>query len=86
MKKRILRAIIVSILILLLTMADFIFVGYNFAIAVSENLEGQNMATNIQNVDFDVYFKQENGTTHEKQMNIDAEDTLILYISVKKMI
>ena len=83
MKKRILRAIIVSILILLLTMADFIFVGYNFAIAVSENLEGQNMATNIQNVDFDVYFKQENGTTHEKQMNIDAEDTLILYISVK---
>ena len=42
-----------------------------------------HMATNIQNVDFDVYFKQENGTTHEKQMNIDAEDTLILYISVK---
>lgn len=83
MKKRILRAIIVSILIMLLTMADFVLVGYNFAIAVSENLEEQNMTTNVQNVDFDVYFRQENGITHEKQMNVDVEDTLILYISVK---
>ena len=83
MRKRIVKAIIGSILIMLLTMADFMFVGYNFAIAVSENLEEQNMTTNVQNVDFDVYFKQENGTTHEKQMNIDVEDTLILYISVK---
>ena len=83
MKRRILKAIIVSVLIMLLTMADFIFVGYNFVIAVSENLEGQNVTTNIQNVDFDVYFKQENGITHEKQMNVELEDTLILYISVK---
>ena len=83
MRKRIVKAIIGSILIMLLTMADFTFIGYNLAIAVSENLEAQNMTTNVQNVDFDVYFKQENGTTHEKQMNIDVEDTLILYISVK---
>ncbi len=83
MRKRIVKAIIGSILIMLLTMADFMFVGYNLAIAVSENLEAQNMTTNVQNIDFDVYFKQENGTTHEKQMNIDVEDTLILYISVK---
>lgn len=83
MRKRIVKAIIGSILIMLLTMADFTFIGYNLAIAVSENLEEQNMTTNVQNVDFDVYFKQENGTTHEKQMNIDVEDTLILYISVK---
>lgn len=83
MRKRIVKAIIGSILIMLLTMADFTFIGYNLAIAVSENLEAQNMTTNVQNIDFDVYFKQENGTTHEKQMNIDVEDTLILYISVK---
>ena len=83
MGKRIVKAIIVSILIILLTMADFIFAGYSFVIAISVNLEAQNMTTNVQNVDFDVYFKQEDGTTHEKQMNVDIEDTLILYISVK---
>ena len=83
MTKKVLKTITVLILVMLLTIADFIFAGYNFVIAVSENLESQNMTTNIQNVDFDVYFKQENGTTHEKQMNVDVEETLILYVSVK---
>ena len=83
MKRRILKVLIASLLIVLLTMVNFVFIGYNLVLAVSENLEEQNTSTNVQNVDFDVYFKQDNSTIHEKQINVDVEATLILYISVK---
>ncbi len=83
MKRKILKLILVTMLIVLLTMADFIFLGYNFVLAVSENLGERNITSNIQNVEFDVYFKQDNSKIYEKQLNVDVEDTLILYISVK---
>ena len=83
MERRILKVLIASLLIVLLTMVNFVFIGYNLVLAVSENFEEQNTSTNVQNVDFDVYFKQDNSTIHERQINVDVEDTLILYISVK---
>lgn len=83
MKRKILKLILVSLLIMLLTMADFILVGYNFVLAVSENLGEQNITSNIQNVEFNVYFKQDDSKIYEKQLNVDVEDTLILYIGVK---
>lgn len=83
MKGKILKTILISLLILSLTIFDFILLGYNVVIAVSENLESQNTTTNISNIDFDAYFKQNESKVHEKQIDVLKEDTLIIHINVK---
>ena len=83
MGRKVLQVLIVLILIMLLTGTNFIFTGYNIVLAVSENLVQTNKTTNVQNVDFDAYFKQECSFVNEKNVNICGEGTLILYINVK---
>ena len=83
MGRKVLQVLIVLILIMLLTGTNFIFTGYNIVLAVSENLVQTNKTTNVQNVDFDAYFKQECSFVNEKNVNICGERTLILYINVK---
>lgn len=83
MKNKVFKTIIVLILILLLTMTNFVLVGYNVVIAVSDNLEGQDNTTNIQNIKFDAYLMLDNSKTYEKQIDMMLNDTLILYICVK---
>ena len=72
MKRKILKITMVILLLMTLTMTNFIFVGaslYSYA--------ADNIATNHQNVEFDAYLKDE---------EIDGEKvpTLSLKVSVKK--
>ena len=72
MKRKILKITMVILLLMTLTMTNFIFVGANLYSYAADNI-----ATNHQNVEFDAYLKDE---------EIDGEKvpTLSLKISVKK--
>ena len=80
MKGKILKAILVSMIIVLLTALDFVLLGYNIVIAVSNSAIA---ATNVENVEFDAYFNQDGSRIYEKTGDIDLEDTIILHIEVK---
>lgn len=83
MKEKILNLITIINLIIVLTAANIIFVGYNIVIALGNRLEEQNNSTNVANVQFDAYFKTEEGNVHYKQANIsDAENYLYININV----
>ena len=83
MRDRILKILLVLFLIITLTMMDFVILGYNIAIAVSEETE---ITTNVKNVEFDAYFedsKGNKGATFDKLF--DNEETFLhLQIGVKK--
>ena len=64
---------------MLLTALDFVLLGYNIVLAVADNM---GIATNVQNVNFDVYFDQEGSKVYEKQIDVSSEDTIILHIDV----
>ena len=81
MKNRFLKVSVILIMILTMTMSNFIFVG-NGLISYAAN----DMATNHQNVEFKAYFKNDAGnevTTLEKMPN-EEEAFLYLRINVKK--
>lgn len=80
MKDRILKIILVSALIILLTALDFILLGYNIAIAVSSSSDD---ATNVENVYFDAYFNQDGTKAYNKLGDVNLEDVIILHIEVK---
>lgn len=80
MKVKIIKIFIVSMLIMLLTALDFVLLGYNIVLAVADNM---GIATNVQNVNFDVYFDQKGSKVYEKQIDVSSEDTIILHIDVK---
>ena len=84
MKEKILKIGITIVLIATLVMTNFIWVGYGIVIAMYEELEAQNITTNVKNVDFDAYFLNDGSKTHSKQGNISEEQTLILNINVKE--
>ena len=72
MKGKILKITMVILLLMTLTMTNFIFVGaslYSYA--------AENIATNNQNVEFDAYLKDE-------ENDGEKVPTLSLKISVKK--
>lgn len=80
MKNKILKISVAIVVLITLTMTNFVFVGASFISYAASNLE-----TNHQNVEFDAYLKDENGnkqTTIEK--TFEGEDTIYLQISVKK--
>ena len=82
MKEKIFKTIVTSVLILILISFDIVLLGYNVVLAVSAN-SASNLGTNISNVEFDVYFKQDETNLYEKQIDVAAEDTLYLRINVK---
>lgn len=84
MKEKILKTILICVLVMALTMVDFIVLGQNIVIALTEQLEYQGVATDIKNVEFDAYFKDEDIKTHTKQSVIKQGDNLILDIIVKE--
>lgn len=83
MQKKILKTIIVLLLVLTFVLTNFIFVGHEVVIAMSEILENQKITTNEKNVEFDVYFKSNGEKKHYKENTTDVEDTLILNVNVK---
>ena len=80
MKGKILKTILVSMIIVLLTALDFVLLGYNIVIAVSNSAIA---ATNVENVEFDAYFNQDGSRIYEKTGDTDLEDTIVLHIEVK---
>lgn len=80
MKKQILKISVVILLIVVLTMANFIFVGKSF---VSYAID--NITTNQSNVNFSAYFKDENGNKIETKEGSykQTEEYLYLLVEVK---
>ena len=81
MKKIIFKFIMIVLLVITLISSNIIYMGYNIAIALANELEMQSDDTNIANVKFDAYFKTDNRTEHYKQANINNKD-ICLYLSV----
>ena len=85
MRGKLLQKIIALFLVMTLTMANFIMLGSNIAIAVSETVQGQTFETSNANVEFGAYFKNEKG---DKVSSLDIkssglETNLYLYLNVK---
>lgn len=81
MKNKVLKISIAIVLIMTLTMANFIFLALN---VVSYAVDG--IVTNHKNVEFETYFKDENGKkvgTFERIAG-DEEESLYISINVKK--
>lgn len=83
MKEKLFRTVTTLILILCLISLDFVLLGYNVVLALSDSGISGDVSTNIQNVEFDAYFKQENTNLYEKQVDVANEDILYLRINAK---
>ena len=82
MKNKVLKTAIVIVLIIALTIADFVLVGTNLATYALENI---NNSTDNENIKFSVYFKTEEGE-EKSQINYEmtnAEMKLYLDIAVE---
>jgi len=84
MKERVLKALVAILLIITLTMANFIMVSFN-AITYAVSVISNQTPTNNKNVTFDVYFKGENGeeySAYEEPIN-NEQIELFIKIGVK---
>ena len=81
MKEKVWKLITVIALIITLTSINVLFLGYHVVIALASELESQGNRTNIADVQFDAYFKGDNGNTHYRQANI-ADEQVYLYINI----
>ena len=81
MKRGILKIFIAILLIIVLTSINMLFLGYNLVVSLANEIEKQVNNTNINNVKFDAYFKNENATEHYRKANI-SEQEIYLYINV----
>lgn len=86
MKCRVLQVLLTISLILTLVITDFLILGYNISIAVSDIGELRESATNVKNVEFDAYFEDSNGNkdTNFNKFIDEKETFLHLKIEVKK--
>ena len=78
MKNKVLKSAIIILLVVVITMADFMLVGKELITYALKNMEN---STNHENVEFAAYFKTEEG----EKSNIDYEmnsDEMKLYIKV----
>ena len=82
MKSRILKIFLVTLLVFTLTMTNFIFLGYE-VFAAYEELESQNIKTNVRDVEFDAYFMNGDQKVHSKENDLDNKETLVLNVNVK---
>ena len=82
MKAKIFRIMMAISLIIVMTSANIIFLGYNIAIAVSNELETQN--SNSEDVQFDTYFKINEVKNHAIKGQIGEEINLCININVLK--
>lgn len=86
MNQKLWTKVIASMLVITLTCVNFIMLGVytsNSYATTDDYLERQETVTNNENVMFDAYFKDENGTiTHTKKENMSSQ-SLKLYLSVQ---
>ena len=84
MQKRMLKVLIVFILIMTMTMSNFLLIGINVVNAVEQNVQDKN--TSHKNIEFMAYFKDEQGN-HVSNCSLkttDADTKLYLAVSVKQ--
>lgn len=84
MRRKNLKFLLILILVTTLTMTDFILLGNGIVLAIQEDLENQNAATNVKNVLFDAYFTNNGQNVHTKEGQLNSEETLILNVNVKE--
>ena len=82
MKGKILKIFLTILLVCTLTMTNFIFLGYE-VFAAYEELESQNIRTNVRDVEFDAYFMNGDQKVHSKESDVDNKETLVLNVNVK---
>ena len=83
MKNRTLKVIVIFVMIISLTVADFSIIGRELAIAVYDGLEKQ--VTEIDNgIYYDAYFKDNGNITHSINANIQSGTNLYLNIKAKE--
>ena len=77
MNQKIITKILASMILITISFANISFLGEVFA--ANDNLENQSTLTNNASVNFDAYFKDENGNkVHSIKANMDKE--LMLYV------
>lgn len=88
MNQKLWTKVLASLLVMTLTCANFILLGVyaSNSYATTDNLEKQETTTNNANVEFDAYFKNEEGnTTHTTKESLEKQDMkLFLSVNVKK--
>lgn len=85
MKEKVLKIILISILIMTLTITDFVVIGKSMVIALAEDSTNMlDVTTNIKNVQFNAYLEDSNTATYSKQSIISEGEHLILMIAVKE--
>ncbi len=86
MNQKILSKVLATMLVVTLTFANFVLLGVyasNISYGADDTLEKQNIKTNNENVEFDAYFKDENGNKlHSLKHDFDSENQKI-YVSVQ---
>lgn len=85
MNQKLWTKVLASLLVMTLTLANFILLGVyaSDTYATSDDLENQITVTNDENVTFDAYFKDKEGkATHTTRESMSKED-LKLYVSVQ---
>lgn len=68
------------LLLITLTMANFLYVGTGIVIAASEDLEKQNTKIGNTNVSFDVFYE---GNVHSKELNMEEGGTVTCSINIE---
>lgn len=84
MKSNSINKIIATILVMCLTMAD-VFMLTTQVRAEYEELEKQGIVSSNKNVEFDVYFKENNQTKHSATLTIEKDAILYMKINVKEI-
>lgn len=75
--EKMIKKIVAASLIIMILSTYFIIIGQVVSIALSEE------DTNADNVKYDAYFNVEESKVHEKDANLEEEQTLIINVSVK---
>ena len=84
MKGKILKSVVVLTVLITMLMANIVMLCYQIVEAVYEELETQNITTNIRNIDFDAYFLNEGVKSHVGQTNLTEVKNLVLNVNVKE--
>lgn len=79
------KKIIATMLLMIITLANFSNVGIYASEVLAENvsLEKQNAKTNNSNVEFNAYFVSEENKTYEATKNIGEDNKIVVDVTVK---
>ncbi len=75
--------LIAILVIFCMIFVQYAIVGGNIVQAVAEELEEQETITKGENVEFNAFFRSDNGSTHEAELNLEETQKLYIEVSVK---